>query len=77
MGTSRLFMSLLRSLAGWEMDFAINMSRLTALQRRLFNKASESLCSGRHVAQSATTIDDYSWHLPRDGIHRCALWKKL
>ena len=32
MGTSRLFMPLLRSLAGWEMDFAINMPRLTALR---------------------------------------------
>jgi len=33
MGTSRLFMPLLTELGGWEMDFAINMSRLTALRR--------------------------------------------
>jgi hypothetical protein len=31
METNRLFMALLPELDGWEMNFAINMSRLTAL----------------------------------------------
>jgi len=33
METSRFFMPLLRSLTGWGANFAINMSRLTALPR--------------------------------------------
>jgi hypothetical protein len=33
MEISRPFMPLLTELGGWEMDFAINMSRLTALPR--------------------------------------------
>jgi len=61
MGTSRLFMPLLTELGGWEIDFAINMSRLTALwalERPLFNKATFSLCGQQSFTRLYSTAAD-------------------